>query len=46
MNKKKKKSIRPIILIQPTTMVSDLIEDHRQLALTVYRLLMGVFLKC
>ena len=42
---KKKKSIRPIILIQPTTMVSDLIEDHRQLALTVYRLAHGCSFK-
>ena len=38
-------SIRPMILKQPTTMLQDPIEDHRQLALTIMGWFMGVLLK-
>ena len=38
-------SMRPMILKQPTTMSPDPIEDHRQLTLTIYRLVHGCSFK-
>ena len=38
-------SIRPMILKQPAIMLADHIEDHRQLALAIYRLAHGCSFK-